>query len=59
MSLVENGLVILERICQCSFAISYYLLLEMDVALEFYEVEFSSIKNDLCQVWLKLARGNS
>ena len=51
-SLVENGLVILEKnLVNVYLLLHYYLLLEKGRALHLNKLEYA-----LCQVWLKLTK---
>ena len=45
------------KVCQCVFSLfRNYLPLEMGRALHLIKLEFPSLKDVLCQVWLKLAQ---
>ena len=58
-SLVKIGPVVLEKIFKyfCIFLLfSYYLPLEKGAALHLNKLESPPPKDDLCQVWLKLAQ---
>jgi hypothetical protein len=58
-SLIDFGLLVLEKILKMFSAFSlfcYYLPLERGYPLLLNKLECSSSKNDLCQVWLKLAQ---
>jgi hypothetical protein len=52
--LIEIGPMVLEKILKCF--VCYYLPLEKGTALHLNKLESPSSKDDLCQVWLKLAQ---
>ena len=60
LSLVEIGPLVLKKtifkFCQCIFTISLSSPLEIRGALHLNKLIYPSPKDDLCQVWLKLAR---
>jgi hypothetical protein len=58
LSLIEIGLLVLEKIfknCQGMFTQLLLSPLGRGVALHFNNLESSFPKDDLCQVWIKLA----
>jgi hypothetical protein len=59
-SLIEFGQLVLEKKIfknfQCIFTLFYYLPLERDNPLHLNNLESPPPKDDLCQVWLKLAQ---
>jgi hypothetical protein len=58
--LIEFGLLVLEKKIfkhfQCIFTLCYYLPLKKGYPLQLNKLESPPPKDDLCQLWLKLAK---
>jgi hypothetical protein len=54
--MIEFGLLVLEKNFFLNLLFRYYLPLEKDYSFGLNKLESPSPKNDLCQVWLKLAQ---
>jgi hypothetical protein len=54
--MIEFGLLVLEKKIFLNLLFRYYLPLEKGYSLGLNKLESPSPKNDLCQVWLKLAQ---